>query len=60
MSTGWENLEAAPLEFFHGRLQRLFHEWRVLKFGEENTYPQINGIEFNQLINCKSEARNLR
>lgn len=50
MSTGWENHEAAPLEFFHGRLQNLFHEWRILKHGKEDTNPKINGIEFNNLI----------
>jgi len=28
MSTGWENHEPAPLEFFHSRLLDLFHELR--------------------------------
>ena len=50
MSTGWENHEAAPLEFFHSKLMNLFHEWRVEKFGQENTEPKMSGIDLNNII----------
>jgi hypothetical protein len=48
MKTGWENHEAAPLEFFHGKLMDYFHEWRETK--TENTVVEINGIDFNNII----------
>jgi len=48
MSTGWENYEPAPIEFFHGRLIDLFHEWRSSK--TESTTVEIDGIVFNKIV----------
>jgi len=48
MSQGWENLEPAPIEFMHGRLIDLFHEWRKSK--TESATVEINGIELNNII----------
>jgi len=53
MANGWHNHEPAPIEFLHGKLQDLFHEWRRTK--TENTDVEINGIEFNNLI-AKAKA----
>lgn len=44
MSYGWENNEPAPMEYFHGKLMDLFHEWRKFNHGS------ISGIDFNNLI----------
>ena len=48
VSTEWENVEPAPIEFMHGRLLDLFHEWRKSK--TENTTVEIDGIAFNNII----------
>ena len=48
MSYGWENYEPAPIEFLHGRLMDLFHEWRRTK--TENTTVEINGNDLNNII----------
>lgn len=48
MSQGWENHEPAPIEFLHGRLMDLFHEWRKTK--TDNTTVEIDGIAFNNII----------
>lgn len=48
MSNGWENLEPAPMEFFHGRLMDLFHEWRKTK--TDKIEVVINGTELNNII----------
>ena len=48
MSQGWENHEPAPIEFLHGRLMDLFHEWRKTK--TYNTTVEIDGIAFNNII----------
>lgn len=48
MSQGWENYEPAPIEFLHGRLMDLFHEWRRTK--TDNTTVEIDGIAFNNII----------
>ena len=48
MSNGWENHEPAPIEFLHGRMMDLFHEWRRTK--TENTTVEINGNELNNII----------
>lgn len=48
MSTGWENYEPAPIEFLHGRLMELFHEFRKTKTNNINV--EINGSEFGHLI----------
>lgn len=48
MSQGWENHEPAPIEFLHGRLIDLFHEWR--RSVTTNTNVEINGIALNNII----------
>lgn len=48
MSLGWENHEPAPIEYFHGRLMDLFHEWRRSK--TEAITVEINGGELNNII----------
>jgi len=48
MSQGWENYEPAPIEFLHGRLMDLFHEWRRTK--TDNTTVEIDGMAFNNII----------
>lgn len=48
MSYGWENHEPAPIEFLHGRLMDLFHEWRKTK--TENTTVEINGNDLSKII----------
>jgi len=48
MSQGWENHEPAPIEYLHGRLMDLFHEWRKTK--TDNTTVEIDGIAFNNII----------
>lgn len=48
MSQGWENYEPAPIEFLHGRLMDLFHEWRKTK--TDNTTVEIDGMAFNNII----------
>lgn len=50
MSTGWENYEPAPMEFFHGRLMDLFHELRIKKVGKETITVELNGTEINNII----------
>jgi len=49
MSSGWENHEPAPLEFFHGKMMELFHEFRRSKVGE-NINVEINGGDFSNII----------
>ena len=48
MSTGWENYEPAPIEFLHGRIMDLFHEWRESK--TENTSVEIDGSDLSKII----------
>ena len=48
MSTGWENVEPAPIEFMHGRLMSLFHEWR--RSQTENIAVEIDGNDLNNII----------
>ncbi len=48
MSSGWDNYEAAPLEFFHGRLMDLFHEYR--KTHNQPIRAEIDGNGLNNLI----------
>ncbi len=48
MSLGWENHEPAPIEFLHGRMMDLFHEWRKTK--TENTNVEINGNDLSKII----------
>jgi len=55
MSTGWENHEPAPIEFLHGRIMDLFHEWRISK--TENTSVEIDGSDLSKIIaKAKSET----
>jgi hypothetical protein len=48
MSYGWENHEPAPIEFLHGRLMDLFHDWRLTK--TKDTTVEIDGIELGNII----------
>jgi hypothetical protein len=48
MSTGWENHEPAPMEFFHSRLMHYFHEFRLLK--TENIEVKMDGSDFSEIV----------
>ena len=48
MAQGWENHEPAPIEFLHGRLLELFHQFRKLK--TDDSEVKINVTEFNNII----------
>lgn len=48
MSTGWENHEPAPIEFLHGELMQLFHEFRKSK--TDDIYVKINGSDLVDII----------
>ena len=48
MSTGWEKIEPSPIEFMHGRLLDLFHEWR--KSITDDVTVEINGSLFNDIV----------
>lgn len=48
MSTGWENHEPSPIEFMHGRLLDLFHEWR--KTITDDVKVEIDGSLFNDIV----------
>jgi len=48
MSQGWENNEPAPIEFLHGRLLDLFHQFRRSK--TDDTKVEITGTDLNNLI----------
>lgn len=48
MSKEWENVEPAPIEYFHGRLMQLFHEFRLSK--TTSVSVEIGGLEMNNLI----------
>lgn len=50
MSTGWENHEPAPLEYFHGKLMDAFHALRKKKGGKEANTLTIDGYEMHKLI----------
>jgi hypothetical protein len=50
MSTGWENHEPAPLEYFHGKLMDAFHELRIKKGDNSDLNLTLNGMEMNNLI----------
>lgn len=47
-STGWDNLEPAPIEFLHSQIMELFHKWRQSKTDE--VVVEIDGRQLNQLI----------
>jgi hypothetical protein len=48
MSNGWENHEPAPIEFLHGKIMSLFHEWRNTKTTETDVV--ISGGDLNAII----------
>lgn len=48
MSTGWDDHEPAPLEFFHGQVNKYFHEYRKSK--GEATDIMIDGIIINTIV----------
>lgn len=48
MDNSWENYEPAPIEFMHGRMMDLFHEFR-LKRTDKTSLP-INGADLGNII----------
>jgi hypothetical protein len=50
MSTGWENHEPAPLEYFHGKLMDAFHALRQQKGDNPEKTLTLTGIEFSDMI----------
>jgi hypothetical protein len=57
MSQGWENHEPAVLEFVHGRVIDLFHEWRIKTHGKDKLDPPVTGTEIADFIwKAKMEA----
>mgnify|MGYP005751799049 FL=1 len=48
MDNSWENLEPAPIEFMHGRMMELFHEWRRARTSD--TQVSMNGTDFGNII----------
>jgi hypothetical protein len=48
MDNSWDNYESAPLEFFHGRLIDLFHEFR--QSTGQTTQSIMNGSDLNNII----------
>lgn len=48
MSTGWENHEPAPLEYFHNRLHELFHEFKLSK--GKDIKVLMDGSDFHKII----------
>ncbi len=55
MSKRWQNHEPAPLEFFHGRLMDLFHEYRK-KYELPTTFKIDGGIYNNFIAQAKTET----
>ena len=58
MSSGWENHEPAPMEFFHGRLMDLFHEFRLSKTTDIKI--EMDGSDFNKIVvkaKCETYAK---
>lgn len=50
MSSGWENFEPAPLEYFHGKLMDAFHQLRLQKGDNPEKTLILGGGEMNTLI----------
>lgn len=50
MSSGWENHEPAPLEYFHGKLMDAFHQLRLQKGDNPERTLTLGGSEMNNLI----------
>lgn len=50
MSSGWENHEPAPLEYFHWKLFDAFHALRLEKGDNTEKTLTLNGIEMNNMI----------
>ena len=48
MSEGWGKYEPAPLEYFHSRLMKLFHQHRVAH--SDNYEVKISGTTLNDFI----------
>ena len=48
MNNEWDKYEPSPIEFFHGRLQDEFHEWR--RSITDNITVEINGSDFNKIV----------
>lgn len=50
MDDSWKHFEPSPIEFFHGKLMELFHDWRKEKYGISHTTVPIDGIELSNII----------
>jgi len=52
LKKSWENHEPAPLEYFHGKLMKLWHEYRTAVHGTPDGTPdcEINGHQLNAII----------
>jgi hypothetical protein len=48
MTNDWVNHEPAPIEFLHGRLMELFHEYR--NKNSNFMTVEIDGVDFNKII----------
>lgn len=50
MDNSWDNHEPAPLEYFHGLMMDLFHEYRRAKVGQDNVVVEMTGIDLGNII----------
>jgi hypothetical protein len=50
MSQGWDNYEAAPLEYLHGRAHQLFIEYLKSKAGDGKYSVEIDGSVFMTIV----------
>ncbi len=48
MDNSWENVEPAPIEFMHGRMMDLFHEWRRARTSDVQV--SMNGTDLANII----------
>jgi len=54
LKESWKGLKPAPIEFLHGKLMDLFHEYRR-SINKDDTYCYISGIELSNIIGmCKT------
>lgn len=50
MSTGWDNQEPAPLEYFHSKLLDAFHELRKKQGDNPGITLTLDGSGFNNIV----------
>ena len=51
LEESWKGKNPAPIEFFHGELQKEFHKYREKHFpNSEKKTITINGIGFNKIV----------